>query len=186
MRPRHRLHPERTTILASIGATLVGGGLVVVAFGRWEFKAAGGVALVLGLYVFLHFFFPEKLRLPEPRITRRPAPAALAGLPFLFPSPRAQLNDLVNEGDRLRRGLPAQANPNDLVAGLVGALTSHQYLWGVARWQERAGSAVRRLAPNLTALFNDVDIPALNYDSMRDHMDARLRELRDVMRALPA
>jgi hypothetical protein len=178
------LTENRLLAAIQIALSLGGAGLIVWLVNKWlslpnvPLVAVALIAGALILYGTLH--------LPQPKPRRRYRAGALppVALPG-FLTARGQINALVTEGQNIRRYLPAQPDANDLAAALVGGMLSHQHLWRVAGWHARAWQAVQRLAPASTALYDNAAIPASNYDAMREYLDARLGELREIMRPLP-
>ena len=156
MTPRPRQSHQRITLVAGVWlavgtALLATGGFLVDMFSNQEHPfdsagllavfAAGLLALVLGVYVFVAVFWP-KLPLPEPRRWRAPAARPLwppPGLP-LWLSPlqtrRSQANFLIMEGQGILRSLPIAraANPLEQLARTMHRQGPEKR---IAQWEER-------------------------------------------------
>jgi hypothetical protein len=107
---------------------VAGVGVSMLTLSSWEGKALGAAFGLVAVYVFAHFFLPERLPLPEPRVARRP-PAQPASIPP-FLTARGQLNALLGEGQRLREQIPATPQGQSAVAAaLLGALLRQRHFW---------------------------------------------------------
>ncbi len=186
-------HPERTTIWTAAGGTLIALGGVLVALvvprnhwtesdGSLALFALGLLCLLLGLYVFLHFWVPW-LHLPEPRrrIERRAPSLSSIHLPlWLNPlTPRKNAaNILLEEGYNLLNSIPTK--PTDpLAAALVGVQIRREEKL-LAQWEGRVTTFLHARAQEHTALFrSSLGLPASG-PAMKTYLTDRLEELKAI------
>jgi hypothetical protein len=193
---RGRPHPDRTAIetAAGLGALGLAGillGFFATATHHWERPAdialfvLGLVCLIFGVYVFAQFWFDWLPVFPEPRVRRRQLPLPLQLPPFL--TAQGQLNALITEGESIRKWMPAPppANPSSTsaLAQVLGeAALAPRTFKQVVGWEARAAERVRNLAPSYTSLFTTDQVPEMKYSALADYMDARLAELREILK----
>lgn len=199
MTPRPRQSHQRITLVAGVWlavgtALLATGGFLVDVFSNQEHPfdsagllavfAAGLLALVLGVYVFVAVFWP-KLPLPEPRRWRAPAARPLwppPGLP-LWLSPlqtrRSQANFLIMEGQGILRSLPI-ARPANPLEQLARTMHRQGPEKRIAQWEERTKLFLQVRAPGCTGLFNSAPDLPLGDAPLRAYLEARIDELTQI------
>lgn len=116
---------------------------------------------------------------------RQQEPVEGISVPFRPPI-RTQLNWLIQNGTNIRKGIPkfAGASQDQVVAHTIEH-GGHSFKQAFA-WQEQVWQALIQDAQDLTYMFSHTnEVPELTYASLGAHMDARLAELREIMKMLP-
>jgi hypothetical protein len=126
----------------------------------------GSIALiVLGTSLYLLQWLPRKGPKPPER-----------------PSIRLRLNNLIQEGESMRQNIAA--NPSSRADGMLAEYGGPLFMQ-VFAWTERVWSALTEGAADLTYLFDNKTIPDLTYRGMREYVEERISELREIMDRLP-
>jgi hypothetical protein len=114
-----------------------------------------------------------------------PISPELAGL-LEFTTPRAKLNRLVTEGDNIGKAIPPDGSDPDPLVVTLGLLQygPEYHFKRVAGWEARAAELVSGSASSFSSLFTTDEVPRAKYAALRAHMNARVAELREILKKL--